>query len=89
MTEKVGDFARAYWPIIIGLIALGTAWGTSTMQIAAIGETMKSYGDGQKTIITKVDSLAEKMATQQATTAFAMEQITDLKARLRDVEIRR
>lgn len=89
MTEKVGEFARLYWPIIVGLIAIGTAWGTSTMQIAAIGETMKGYGDGQKTIISKVDNLTEKMATQQATTTFAMEQIADLKARLRDVETRR
>jgi hypothetical protein len=79
MTERIGAIVRAYWLVLVGIIAAAAAWGTSTAQIAYLGK-------GLDRIEAKIDATnlsADKVAVQYAG------DFADLSARVKALEARR
>lgn len=82
MSEKVGEFFRANWLIITGVVLCAVAWGTMAQQIAGLSKD-------QERILTKIDVFTESVATTKAATSYALQDINDLKVRVHVLEVRR
>lgn len=89
VTDKIGEFARTYWPVIVGAVMVATAWGANTAQIGWVAE-------GNKAILAKLDKLSDQQSTFQTSVATtqALEQwnsrsVADLNERMRTLEARR
>lgn len=88
MTEKIGQLARTYWPMIVAALALAAAWGTSTTQIGWVL-------DGNRAIIARLDKQSDQIAavnaaiaSTQATSIATTANIDDLRERMRNLEAR-
>lgn len=82
MTDKIGEFARSYWPVIAALLMIAAAWGTSTAQIGWLDASVKGIG-------TKLDTMSLDVATIKATGHYTTQEIADLRERVREIERRR
>ncbi len=82
MSERASEFLHKYWAIIVTIVAVAAAWGTSTAQIAGIADTNKS-------ILAKLDTVAERSITATADIGNAKTDIADLRGRIHVLEARR
>lgn len=82
MSERVSEFFQKNWAIIVTVVAVAAAWGTSTAQIAGIADT-------NKTILSKLDTVAERSVTSAADISNAKTDIADLRNRVHVLEARR
>jgi hypothetical protein len=81
MTERIGAFARTYWPVLVAIVLASAAWGTSTAQISYLGK-------GQDRIEAKIDAISDGLSTAKAGLQYATKYIDDLRVRVNALETR-
>ena len=79
MTDRLGEFARSYWVVIVAALVMAAAWGTTTAQLAWVGRTVD-------TVNTKLDVALPTIAANAATVAVTRTDIADLRERLHALE---
>lgn len=82
MVDKMGDFARSYWPVFAGIVAASVAWGALYTRVDTAAADVRAMR-------ADVSQLAAGMAGTTARAQASDQRIADLFDRVRLLEQRR
>lgn len=88
MTDRLGEYTRSYWPVVLALLAAAVAWGTVANQVSTLNENQNKLNVSQTAISAKLDRIAEGQAASLATNIANERDIADLRTRIHGLEVR-
>jgi hypothetical protein len=89
MNDKVLDRIHKLGPVAITVLAvlgLASAWGAPQWQLSALARGQDAIAADQKSMAADIRNIREALAAIQVAGRFNEERITELRARVRDLE---
>jgi hypothetical protein len=89
MNDKVLDRIHKLGPVaitVLAVLALASAWGASQWQLSALARGQDAIAADQKSMAADIRNIREALAAIQVAGRFNEERITELRARVRDLE---